>query len=162
MLRGVKPIQLRLASTNHFLHSKSSATVWLSPEEYSDPECLMLRNLQAKLQSTFSECDADHRGFTPHLSVGQARGERGAKALEREADQVMVNFIQNRQEEDIGQDVQEQASNEVSWSLEWKIDRVFVIERHGFKNRFKIVDEIFLDVASGQTLDSESTEKAYT
>ncbi|KAF2092392.1 hypothetical protein NA57DRAFT_23404, partial [Rhizodiscina lignyota] len=61
----ITPIELRLTSAKHFLHSKSSATVWLNPEE--------CQNLQANLQAAFSECDADQRGFTPHLSVGQAR-----------------------------------------------------------------------------------------
>lgn len=148
-LRSVKPIQLRLSSTGNFLHSKSSATVWISPEDSSDPECPMLRNLQAKLQTTFSECNADQRSFTPHLSIGQARGERGANALELEASRVMTDFTQSSKDEKIAQSVSEEPSKDASWSMEWKVDRVSVIERYGIKDRFKIVDEVLLDITPG-------------
>ena len=36
-----------------------------------------------------------------------------------------------------------------AWALEWNVDRVFIIERHGFKDRFKIVDEVRLDEQQG-------------
>ncbi|KAH7389829.1 2'-5' RNA ligase superfamily-domain-containing protein, partial [Pyrenochaeta sp. MPI-SDFR-AT-0127] len=60
-------VALSADSPGTFSHSQRSKTVWLGPTTRS------IHQLQAALQAEFSECDADQRLFTPHLSVGQAR-----------------------------------------------------------------------------------------
>ena len=56
-----------------FKHQKSSYTLWLDPEPNHGFD-----ELQAALQGRFpgySDVRAHRGGFTPHLSVGQVRGE---------------------------------------------------------------------------------------
>lgn len=76
-LAGVAPLEVVLARHEVFRHRGGAFTVWLAPEP---KEALVA--LHAALVRRFPECDATSRfagGFTPHLSVGQARG---ADALE--------------------------------------------------------------------------------
>lgn len=139
-------IELCLSSAGHFLHSKSSATVWLQPSEKDGANtstCQTLLDLQAELQKEFAECNADDRPFTPHLSVGQARGGRAAEGLKAEVDQVMTDFVKTSSSTSQGPH-EFNDSGHGDWQLDWTVDRVFVIERQGFKDRFKIVEEVLL------------------
>ncbi len=77
--RGVEPFEVRLAEFRHFRHGRSSFTIWLAPE----PKDALVR-LQAAIQAVVPDCDdlAGHaQGFTPHLSVGQARGHEDMASL---------------------------------------------------------------------------------
>jgi len=137
-LRDIKPFCLQINSTSHFLHSKSSATVWLKPRDRDSDDqgaalCPTLLLLQAKLQEEFQECKADLRLFNPHLSIGQARGEKAAGALEAETEKTMACFVADGAVDQL-----------LPWSLNWDVDRVCVIEREGFKDRFRVVEEVLL------------------
>jgi RNA 2',3'-cyclic 3'-phosphodiesterase len=68
---GIAPFTVTLASFGVFSHSRRGATLFLIPEPISQ-----LVALQAKLWQTAPTYDDTRRhpnGFTPHLSVGQAR-----------------------------------------------------------------------------------------
>jgi 2'-5' RNA ligase len=81
-LAGVPAFEVVLARLDAFRHRGGTFTVWLAPEPKGS-----LVALQATLLRRFPECDAVNRfggGFTPHLSVGQARGEDELRALRRE------------------------------------------------------------------------------
>jgi 2'-5' RNA ligase len=72
------PFVVELAAFRFFHHGRGSYTLWLAPE----PKERIVR-LQAALQSVVPDCDDVTRylhGFTPHLSVGQVRGQA---AMER-------------------------------------------------------------------------------
>jgi RNA 2',3'-cyclic 3'-phosphodiesterase len=71
---GVEPFRLELAELRFFRHRRESFTLWLAPEPKME-----LIQLQTLLGGIVPDCAAvlQHRdGFTPHLSVGQVRGER--------------------------------------------------------------------------------------
>jgi len=75
------PFEVRLARFRWFVHGRTSATIWLAPE----PAAPLLA-LQSALEARFPDCDEVRlhpEGFTPHLSVGQAPGERDAERLAR-------------------------------------------------------------------------------
>ena len=84
--RRVGPFEIELGELRHFAHGRRSFTIWLSPEPAD-----AVRRLQRALQAVVPDCD-DTRGyrggFTPHLSVGQARDHKQAAltvaALQRE------------------------------------------------------------------------------
>jgi 2'-5' RNA ligase len=81
-LADLPPFQVRLARSDAFRHGGGTVTLWLAPE----PKAL-LAEVQARLLRRFPACDATARftgGFTPHLSVGQARGEEQLRAFQRE------------------------------------------------------------------------------
>jgi 2'-5' RNA ligase len=76
---GLEPFRVEFAELRCFRHRGESFTLWLAPE----PKAALVR-LQAFLGSIVPDCDdvTRHReGFTPHLSVGQVRGERQMLAL---------------------------------------------------------------------------------
>ena len=69
---AVAPFSLTLSTLRSFSHRRGNATMWLEPRP-ADP----LVNLQAALLEGFPDCNDTSRfpdGFTPHLSVGQAKG----------------------------------------------------------------------------------------
>jgi 2'-5' RNA ligase len=73
------PFTVTLAEFRFFRHSSRQATLWLAPEPKDD-----LLQLQKVLQAVCPECDDLLRfaaGFTPHLSVGQARSAEEACQL---------------------------------------------------------------------------------
>lgn len=73
------PFAVMLAEFRIFQHSSRKATLWLAPEPKEE-----LVRLQAPLQAVFPGCDDLSRfvaGFTPHLSVGQARSADEAEQL---------------------------------------------------------------------------------
>jgi 2'-5' RNA ligase len=75
----IAPFNLTLARFGHFHHGRGTFTIWLDPEP-NEP----VRALQAALQSVVPDCDEQSRyesGFTPHLSVGQVRGQDNLQHL---------------------------------------------------------------------------------
>jgi 2'-5' RNA ligase len=69
---GIAPFEVTLPAFNFFRHGRESYTLWLAPEPGDG-----LNRLQTALWRAFPDCDEVSRfegGFTPHLSVGQARG----------------------------------------------------------------------------------------
>ncbi|KAH8728217.1 2'-5' RNA ligase superfamily-domain-containing protein [Phaeosphaeriaceae sp. PMI808] len=127
--KAVKPIEpfqvsLHADPPGVFSHGKKSKTVWLGPSTQS------IQILQAALQAEFSECDADQRPFTPHLSVGQASSDMGAQKLKEEIKSSIAES--NAQAE--GAPV----------ALDWYIDKVYVIKREGYHDRFKVIGSINL------------------
>ncbi|KAJ4325277.1 hypothetical protein N0V94_000801 [Neodidymelliopsis sp. IMI 364377] len=107
-----------------FSHSRTSKTVWLGPTTDS------IKQLQAALQAEFIECDSDKRPFMPHLSVGQAKTDKVADQVGKEIKNTVAEF---RQIQD-GSPV----------DLDWLVDKVYVIERKGFHDRFTVVGSIDL------------------
>lgn len=78
----VNPFAITLARFDLFTHGRRGATLFLAPE----PAAALVA-LQTRLWETVPTYDDTRRhgnGFTPHLSVGQARGATEALAL-REA-----------------------------------------------------------------------------
>jgi 2'-5' RNA ligase len=78
---GIQPFRLELAEMRCFRHRRESYTLWLAPE----PKDALVR-LQAVLGRVVPDCDDVDRhrdGFTPHLSVGQVRGEGQMLALQQ-------------------------------------------------------------------------------
>jgi 2'-5' RNA ligase len=74
----VCPFELRLSGVGSFRH-RSSFTLWLAPEP-RDPVVA----LHTALWRLVPDCDDVRRygsGYTPHLSVGQARGREDALEL---------------------------------------------------------------------------------
>lgn len=83
-LAVVPSFEIVLSRFESFQHRGGTFTLWLAPE----PKDALVA-LQAALVRRFPECDAVSRfggGFTPHLSVGQARGEEALRAFRREVE----------------------------------------------------------------------------
>jgi 2'-5' RNA ligase len=81
-LADVASFAVTLARVDVFRHHGGTATVWLAPE----PKGALVA-VHARLVRRFPECDATGRfagGFTPHLSVGQARGDEALHGFLRE------------------------------------------------------------------------------
>jgi 2'-5' RNA ligase len=79
--RRFERFEVCLAQFKHFRHGRGRYTLWLAPEP-TDTLC----RLQAALQSAVRDCNDQSSypsGFTPHLSVGQARGDASAAKLEQ-------------------------------------------------------------------------------
>jgi 2'-5' RNA ligase len=79
--REITPFHLELGEVRCFRHRGENFTLWLAPE----PKPTLV-HLQAALGRLVPDCDEvmQHRdGFTPHLSIGQARGEGERVALEQ-------------------------------------------------------------------------------
>ncbi|UPX16513.1 uncharacterized protein EKO05_0006910 [Ascochyta rabiei] len=118
-------VSLNADPPGNFTHSKTSKTVWLGP----CPDATV-KQLQAALQTEFTECDSDQRAFTPHLSVGQAKTNKVAEQLSKEVTNAIAGFCQDQEDNDK--------------TLDRFIDRVYVIERKGFHDRFTIVGSVDL------------------
>jgi 2'-5' RNA ligase len=81
-LADLAPLAVALTRFDAFRHRGGTSTVWLAPEPRE-----ALAAIHAALVRRFPACDATGRfagGFTPHLSVGQARGDGELTALRRE------------------------------------------------------------------------------
>ncbi len=77
----LSPFELALEGPRVFHHGGGRATVWLEPVPGS-----ALKALYERLRASFPECDHVERfaaGYTPHLSVGQARGGRALQEVLR-------------------------------------------------------------------------------
>ncbi|KAF2864987.1 2'-5' RNA ligase superfamily-domain-containing protein [Massariosphaeria phaeospora] len=105
-------------------HHASRKTVWLEPTSRS------IHQLQAALQAEFSECNADNWRYRPHLSVGEASSDDGAKKLSSEITKSVSDFLA--------------CSAERPLMLDWYVDKVYVMEREGYYDRFEIVGAIDL------------------
>lgn len=71
--KGIEPFEIKLKEFFFFRHGQDCYTLWLVPE----PKETLIK-LQALLWSVVPDCDEGRTyegGFTPHLSVGQARGQ---------------------------------------------------------------------------------------
>jgi len=78
-LREVEPFEVRLAKLCYFEHGEESLTLWLAPQPPGP-----LVKLHETLWGIVPDCDEVRRhreGFTPHLSVGQAKGREKLKKL---------------------------------------------------------------------------------
>lgn len=76
---AIERFHLALTEVCYFRHRHDSYTLWLAPEP---KEALV--HLQALMEQAVPDCyDVSRRrgGFTPHLSVGQVRGERNMTEL---------------------------------------------------------------------------------
>ena len=120
-------VSLSVESPGTFHHGPKSKTVWLGPTTQS------IQTLQGALQAEFAECNADQRPFKPHLSVGQARNEHGVGVVAEDLRKSMSDYL---------------AGHDECTTLEWYIDKVFVLERKGYKDRFKVVGAIKLGMQS--------------
>lgn len=72
--RATAPFEIHLAKFGRFDHGRGNTTLYLIPEP-DQP----LKALQAAIQSVVPDCDDTGRfpgGFTPHLSMGQVRGNK--------------------------------------------------------------------------------------
>lgn len=120
--KRIRPFNVLLSADppGIFHHNPKSKTVWLGPSTSN------IQELQAALQAEFSECDDDQRPFTPHLSLGQAHSEHSATRLGEEITRSIKEFLT-------------EITEDAPIALEWNIDRVFVIERKGYKDRFKVI-----------------------
>ncbi|BDG05645.1 2'-5' RNA ligase family protein [Anaeromyxobacter oryzae] len=81
-LGAIPPFEVSLGRFEVFPHRGGTFTVWLAPEP---KEALVA--LHAALVRAFPRCDDGNRfagGFTPHLSVGQARGPEALDEFQRE------------------------------------------------------------------------------
>ena len=75
-------LDVRLAQFRYFQHGRESYTLWLDPEPGAP-----LVELQSRLLGVVPDCDDVNRhegGFTPHLSVGQVRGNQRLGELQEE------------------------------------------------------------------------------
>jgi 2'-5' RNA ligase len=81
-LAALAPFEVTLERFEAFGHRGGTFTLWLAPE----PRAALVAVQQALVRA-FPDCDATGRfatGFTPHLSVAQARGSEALGALRRE------------------------------------------------------------------------------
>jgi 2'-5' RNA ligase len=81
-LAALPPFEVLLARFEVFRHRGGTFTLWLAPEPKE-----ALAAVQEALVRAFPRCDAVSRfagGFTPHLSVAQARGADDLSALRQE------------------------------------------------------------------------------
>jgi len=84
--RAARPLEIELRTFHRFAHAHSF-TMWLAPEP-AEP----IRRLQARLLACVPECNdvcLHEGGFTPHLSVGQARS---AEELEARLSELRSTF----------------------------------------------------------------------
>ena len=79
ILADLQPFDLELTTFNLFQHPRRGCTIWLAPE----PEDSVIK-LQTRLWQVVPDCDEVRRhpnGFTPHLSIAQARRKNIAADL---------------------------------------------------------------------------------
>lgn len=108
-----------------FTHSRTSTTVWLGPVPDKN-----VRELQTALQVEFAECDGDQRAFTPHLSLGQALTAEATEQLRKDIGNGVVEF--------------NNLKDGAPKTIDWFVDKVFVIKREGFHSRFTVVGSVDL------------------
>jgi len=101
-----------------------------------------LLELQRQLQNAFPECDANSRPFTAHSSLGQCSGEKQPEQVVEEVVHEMDAFLEGYATQD--REGQEAGGPSEMKGLHWLIDRVFVLERKGYKDPFHVVGEIML------------------
>jgi 2'-5' RNA ligase len=131
-VRSIEPfdVTLNADSVGTFSHSNGKRVGWTSKTMWLEPSTFRVQQLQATLQAEFKECDADKRPFTPHLSLGQADSDYAAQRLREEARRTVAGFV----DQEAG----------ASASLHWHVDKVYVITRKGYRDRFNIVGSVDL------------------
>jgi 2'-5' RNA ligase len=85
LCREFEPFAIELAQFRFFGHSKKKYTLWLAPEPESQ-----LVDLQSAVRKIVPDCNEVNLfpgGFTPHLSVGQVRGQSKMDKLLQEFQQ---------------------------------------------------------------------------
>ena len=129
-VQDIAPFHMSLPADapSAFHHSERSYSVWLRPTTQN------IQGLHAALQTEFYEVNHDTRPFTPHLSVGQTRSQIGVEKLNAKVEKTVSEFLSKNGAEE-GSPI----------ALDWPVDRVCVIERGGFKDRFQVVAEIELE-----------------
>lgn len=163
-LAGLAPFDVELCEVKHFEHSHKSCTVYLATSDADVEIAKQIRSvaesnnkhsghakitdLQRSLQAAFSECNADTRQFSPHLSLGQAKGPTAAKAMETEAASVMEDFCRSRSDEQ--QTVEAREEEKLRWRLHLPVDKVAVLERAGYDDPFRVVAEIPFEEGTSQ------------
>jgi hypothetical protein len=125
-IKSVEPFQISLSADplGAFSFSGRNKYVWLGPTSQS------VQQLQAALQAEFPECNTGNELFTPHLTVGQATSKHNARKLGNEIRNSITGFPDK--------------SEALPFALDWYVDKVFVIERKGYHDRFKIIGSIDL------------------
>jgi len=131
-VKSIKPFDVTLDadSLGIFSHRSGKRSGWTSKTLWLEPSTLLIQHLQAALQAEFKECDAEKRPFTPHLSLGQAESDYAALRLREEARRVVAGSV--------GQE------GGASGLLHWHVDKVHVITRKGYRDRFREVGSIDL------------------
>jgi 2'-5' RNA ligase len=126
--RNIQPFRMSLdaETPGAFHHTLKSMTLWLRPTGQS------VQHLHAALQAEFCHVRPDRRTFNPHLSVGHARNQDERDKLSGAIKESVSDFLSNSEKE------------HVPIALDWLVDRVHVIERKGYKDRFKIIGTIEL------------------
>jgi hypothetical protein len=128
-VRNIQPFRISLSADppGIFHHSQKSKTVWLPPTTH------YVQDLHVALQAELLDVNADRRPFEPHLSVGQARTQNGADKLSAEIKNSVSDFL-----------------SRTGWregapiALDWYVDKVCVIERKGYRDRFRVIGTIEL------------------
>ena len=75
----LQPFAVTCTAFNVFAHARANYTIWLAPEPQA-----RVAALHTALWQVVPDCDDVRRhrdGFTPHLSIGQIRGEERAGTL---------------------------------------------------------------------------------
>ena len=138
-IKDIRPFQISLEADppGVFHHGPNSTTVWLGPTTQS------VQQLHAALQKEFPEVNADRRPFTPHLSVGQAKSQVRVDKLKMLTTKTVMDhtLLTSGLLEKPGSTPLEEA---IPIALNWDVEYVYVIERHGSKDRFKVVEAIKL------------------
>jgi 2'-5' RNA ligase len=112
-----------------FHHSEKSRAVWLNPLSPDNS----IHRLQVALEGEFMECNSDKRPYQPHLSIGQAKNDEEVNTLSEHIHKCIVEHLFEHS----------YVSSEQP-ALSWNVDRVYVIERKGYNDRFKIIGTIDL------------------
>lgn len=74
--RLFKNFEIKLEEFNYFSHKKSNYTIWLSPEPRE--KIIELQSALLEIVPDCNDVNLNESGFTPHLSVGQFRGNKKA------------------------------------------------------------------------------------
>lgn len=131
-VKAIEPFDVTLDadSAGTFSHSSGKRAGWTSKTVWLEPSTLRVQHLQAALQAEFKECDADKRQFTPHLSLGQADSDDAAQRLREEARRSVAGSIGGE--------------GGASAPLHWHVDKIYVITRRAYRDRFRAVGSIDL------------------
>ncbi len=82
-LRNVDTFEVELKKASYFVHKSGRCTVYLVPDPVE-----RIREIHGLLLARFPYCTRQssfEHGYTPHLSIGQARNRKTAEILSKEA-----------------------------------------------------------------------------
>jgi 2'-5' RNA ligase len=132
------PFRLTLDKVSFFVHSKKSSTLWLGTEDETG-----LQEAQSRVQAAIPVCN-DLRDktpdacFHPHLSVGQFGAEghvRRAASAVASGGADALDALRRGESTAVSDWVGES-------KLSWVVDRLFVLQRDGFADPFRVVATI--------------------